>query len=177
VIVYRAVGPSHPFLWDSTSQPPARWHEPDDAPVQYFSDTPEGAWAEVLRHFHLTQPDDLEGLAKSLWTVRLPDDLRLADPDLPTDVLTGGYDTYPACREEAERIRRAGFDGIIAPSAALIDSRPWLTRGGGIIPSGIRPEPAHTIVLFGEWSGIAAHQACWEGRPADWLQPRVRWIT
>jgi hypothetical protein len=31
-------------------QPPMRWHGPGEGPVQYLSDTPTGAWAELLRH-------------------------------------------------------------------------------------------------------------------------------
>jgi hypothetical protein len=50
MIVFRHADPSLPFLWEDVGQPPARWHGDGDGPVQYFTDTPDGAWAEFLRH-------------------------------------------------------------------------------------------------------------------------------
>jgi hypothetical protein len=48
-MLFRHTDPRFPFLWESTDQPPARWHDRGEGPVQYLADTPDGAWAE----FHL----------------------------------------------------------------------------------------------------------------------------
>jgi hypothetical protein len=54
MIVYRHADPRFLFLWESAAQPSARWHGLDDEPVQYFADTPDGAWAEFLRREGIT---------------------------------------------------------------------------------------------------------------------------
>ena len=56
MIVYRHADTRLPFLWESSGQPAARWHADDEGPVQYFSETPDGAWAEFLRHEEITAP-------------------------------------------------------------------------------------------------------------------------
>lgn len=58
MIVFRQADPRYPFLWDTAAQPPARWHGPGEGPAHYFADTPAGAWAELLRHEEITDPDD-----------------------------------------------------------------------------------------------------------------------
>ena len=50
MIVFRQADPRYPFLWESPDQPAGRWHGPGEGPAHYFSDTPVGAWAELLRH-------------------------------------------------------------------------------------------------------------------------------
>ena len=55
MIVYRHADARFPFLWESADQPPARWHGSGEGPVQYFADTPDGAWAEFVRHEGITE--------------------------------------------------------------------------------------------------------------------------
>ena len=50
MIVFRQADPRYPFLWSDVSQPAARWHAVGEGPAHYFADTPDGAWAELLRH-------------------------------------------------------------------------------------------------------------------------------
>ena len=50
MIVFRHTDPRFPFLWESADQPGGRWNEAGEGPVNTFADTPEGAWAELLRH-------------------------------------------------------------------------------------------------------------------------------
>ena len=57
MILYRHADPRFPFLWESSEQPPARWHDSNEGPVHYFADTPDGAWAEFLRHEGITSED------------------------------------------------------------------------------------------------------------------------
>ena len=44
----------------------------NEAPVHYFSDTPDGAWAEFLCHEEITDPEDLPGIRRALWQRRRP---------------------------------------------------------------------------------------------------------
>ena len=68
---FRHTDPRYPFLWEDTSQPAGRWHSQDERPVQYFCDTPDGAWAEFLRHEEITEPEDLRTIRRALWAVDL----------------------------------------------------------------------------------------------------------
>jgi hypothetical protein len=54
VIVYRHCDPRFPFLWETASQPAARWQEEGEGPVHYLADTPDGAWPELLHHEGIT---------------------------------------------------------------------------------------------------------------------------
>jgi RES domain len=131
VILFRACDPRFPFLWESEAQPAARWHREGEGPVHYFADTPVGAWAEFLRHEAITDPADLAGVERSLWAVEVRR-RRYTAPRLDPAVLTGGEDTYDACRSEATRLRRRGVRGLKAPSAALRTGKAhgWRVDGG-----------------------------------------------
>lgn len=124
---FRHGDPRFPFLWEVADQPAARWHAAGDGPVQYLADTPDGAWAEFLRHEEITDPQDLPGVARRLWAVEVPDDIAdAAQVALPGDVARGGLQTYPTCQREARTLREAGATVIQARSAAL---RPGAARG------------------------------------------------
>ena len=69
---YRHCDSRFPFLWQTSAQPPARWHGPGEGPAHYFADTPVGAWAEFLRHEGIVDAADLAGVQRSLWVVELP---------------------------------------------------------------------------------------------------------
>ena len=56
MIVYRHTDPRFPFLWESAGQPGSRWNVAGEGPVNTFADTPEGAWAELLRHEEIADP-------------------------------------------------------------------------------------------------------------------------
>lgn len=117
--LFRHTDPNYPFIWGKAGQPAARWNAEGQGPVHYFATTPDGAWAEWLRHEEITEPEDLEGLKeRAMWIVEV-DDPSLARPALPTSVLVGGLDSYDQCRHEADRIRDTGAIGLRAPSAAL----------------------------------------------------------
>lgn len=160
-----------PFLWESSEQPAARWHGDGDGPVQYFSETPDGAWAEFLRHEEISEPSDLEGVRRAMWAVEVPDQ-GFAEPTLAAEVVTGEPATYPACRAEAGRLRADGTPGLIAPSAALMPGTPsgWQVDGG-MRPGPIRSE--RTIALFGRRPDLAGWCACAAGLPRADLLGRV----
>ncbi|MEE3851360.1 hypothetical protein VZC37_13525 [Gordonia sp. LSe1-13] len=69
MIVFRNYDPRFPFLWELNTQPGARWHAHGDGPVQYFADTPAGAWAEFIRHEEITDPDDLAGIQRAICAI------------------------------------------------------------------------------------------------------------
>src|SRR5579884_1774359 len=132
MIVYRHADPRFPFLWEDDEQPPARWHGHGEGPVQYLADTPDGAWAEFLRHEAISEEIELVNVRRALWAVEVPDTLKPEAPRLAQAVLTGGIATYDQCRREARRLRRDGARALRAPSAALLPggARGWKVDGG-----------------------------------------------
>lgn len=172
MIGFRHADPRFPFLWEGSSQPGARWHGDGEGPVQYFSDTPDGAWAEFLRHEEIHDPEDLLAVRRSLWAV----DLGSEEPGavkLPLETLTGEAESYCACREEARRLRRAGASALRARSAALRPGK----AGGWRVCGGLRRSAernGETIVLFGARPGALGWRAVFKGRPDEELLAAVR---
>lgn len=118
MIVFRHVPKGRPFLWESDRQPAGRWHAAGEGPVHYFADTPDGAWAEFLRHAEIEDEDELERIQRAIWAVEI-DDQKLPTPRLPQNVLTGGRHTYSTCQAEARKLRQRGVKAMAVPSAAL----------------------------------------------------------
>jgi len=173
MIVYRHADPRFPFLWESVEQPPARWNGPGDGPVQYFADTPDGAWAEFLRHEGISHQAELEGIRRSLWVIELPDDPAPQTPHLSHPVLAGGTGSYEACRKEARRLRAKGARWLRAPSAALIagGARGWKVNGG-LQPAAGRD--GFVLAVFGPRPDLVGWAAALAGRPRADLLARVR---
>jgi hypothetical protein len=172
VIAFRHVDARFPFLWESELQPEGRWHAEGQGPVQYFADTPDGAWAELLRHEEIRDEADLATIRRALWAVELPDE-PLAKPVLPPRVLRGGRASYAACQEEARRLRARGAKGLVAPSAALHDA----AAGGWRVAGGLKPareRSGKVIVLFGRRPDVVGWSAAAEGRPHRTLFAKVR---
>ena len=174
MIAYRHASPARPFLWDTTSQPGSRWHAQGEGPVHYLSDTPDGAWAEYVRRQEIRDLAGLRLVRRSLWAVDLGAE-ELATPRLPLDVLTGGRETWEACRQEARRLRAGGATGLRARSAAL---KPGMARGLRVVVGGLAPaeeRSGDTIVLFGPRPDLVGWRAAFQGRPADDLLEAVRY--
>lgn len=165
-IGYRNVAPGYPFLWADASQPPARWHGAGEGPAHYFADTPDGAWAEFVRHEELTDAEDLEGVSRSLWAVEIPDrDIEEATPlALPADTSELGY---PACQDEARRARQASASCITSSSAALADAG-GLRCESGVMVTG-DPREASVWVLFGDRSDLVGWLCVEGGAPPSHL--------
>jgi len=172
VIVFRHADPRFPFLWESASQPAGRWHATGEGPAHYFSETPDGAWAEFLRHEEITDPEDVETISRTIWAIDLPRPPR-ARPRLPAEVLHGGLASYEPCRVEARRIRRRGARGLVAPSAALLPGTPSGFKTVGRLRPGPRRRE-RVLVLFGPRPDLVGWAACHVGRPRRDLLPRVR---
>ena len=133
MILFRNSDRRFPFLWESPDQPPARWHGEGEGPVQYLADTPNGAWAEFLRHENIREEADLDGVRRALWCVDVSvAKLVIRKPSPGTRVLRGGLTSYEACRKEARRLRALGVEALEAPSAALTEGGAggWAVDGG-----------------------------------------------
>jgi RES domain len=158
-----------PFIWEAPPQPAARWHTASDAPATYTADTPDGAWAEFLRHEEITDPADLAGIRRRVWAISIPDEVvaSAARPVLPAKVITGGIATYPRCRREAARLRAGGAVALLATSAALVPGH----AGGQRVAGGLREAPpveGGVLVLFGGgWPALNGWVATDEGRPTE----------
>ena len=172
MIAFRQVDARYPFLWESTSQPAGRWHAEGGGPAHYFADTPDGAWAEFLRHEEITDPEDLATIRRQLWAVDIGDapaaSVRLSDA-----VLAGGPETYGRCQREADRLRASGARRIVARSAAL---RPG-GAGGFVVDDGVHAAASrdgNVVVVFGPPAGLIGWIAGDVARPAADLLDRVR---
>ncbi|MBX3142714.1 MAG: RES family NAD+ phosphorylase [Trueperaceae bacterium] len=174
MMLFRHTHPNFPFLWEDSAQPAARWHAAGEGLVHYFATTADGAWAELLRHEEIVEPEDLEGIARrAMWvvTVDVPES-GLDEPVLPADVLTGDTATHVACQREARRLREGGSVGLRAPSAAL--------RPGGAVrltfDGGQRFERlgSEVVVLFGSHPSLTAQLVSIGGRPDARLLEFVR---
>ena len=173
MIVYRHADPRFPFLWESAEQPPARWHGLGEGPVQYFADTPDGAWAEFLRHEGITEESDLVNVRRALWAIELPDDLPTQAPALPLPVLTGGTATYEECQKDARRLRTKGAKALRSPSAALLPrgARSWKVDGGLQLAA---ERDGTILAVFGPRPELVGWMAAFAARPRSDLLVRVR---
>lgn len=117
----------------SCSEPaatPGRYHREGKHGAWYASTIERAAWAELVRHTSKGSRLDPFLIRRRVGRARLLDVrvLNLTDEEtcrvlgvkrgeFGRDDLTG--DDYTRCQEIADRARAAGFDGILAPSAAL----------------------------------------------------------
>ncbi|MBV8846225.1 MAG: RES domain-containing protein [Bryobacterales bacterium] len=173
MILFRHADPRLPFLWENADQPRARWHGEGEGPVQYFADTPDGAWAEFIRHEGITGEAELMNVRRALWAVDVSGDWRAESPGLARQVLTGGIASYEACRKEARRLRRRGATALRAPSAALLDGG----ATGWKVDGGLRPAPKRdgiVFAFFGPRQDFVGWMAVFAGQPRSDLLARVR---
>jgi hypothetical protein len=176
VIVFRVFDSRFPFLWEvaaGSRQPPARWHGVGEGPVQYFADTPTGAWAEVLRHEEITDPADLAGLSARIWAIRIAD-VEMHEPQLPLAALTSKPAGYDTCRQEARRLRAAGAQRLQTVSAAL---KPGEGAGFRVGTTGLMRAPARdgkVIVHFGRLPEAEGWCAAEGARPEEQVLSQVR---
>ena len=172
MIGFRQVDSRYPFLWEDASQPEGRWHGPGEGPAHYFADTPDGAWAEFLRHEEISDAADLPTIRRQLWSVELGD-VKPRLVAIPHGAATGGRGTYPACQRAARSLRAAGAACIDAPSAAL---RTGAARGW-IVDAGMRrapnPRDGRVIVVFGSPRGLVGWVAADRAAPSEELLERV----
>jgi hypothetical protein len=178
-IWFRHADARYPFLRDDEHQPAARWHADGHGPAQYLADTPDGAWAEFLRHEEIVDEADLAGVSRDLWAIEIePEDEAIADPRLPEETLRGGRSTYAACRAEAARLRARGATALVAPTAGLRDNMAGgQTCSNGALQEHVASRDGRTMVLFGARSGASGWRCCHLGRPDGRVVALVRPLT
>lgn len=100
-----------------------RYHQRGGSGVWYGSDQEQAAWAELFRHFVAEGVDPFE-VRRRVGRVRvdldvldLTDERVRADLHISADDLIG--DDYAISQEIAGAAEGAGFEGVLAPSAAL----------------------------------------------------------
>jgi len=173
MIVFRQADPRYPFLWSDASQPAGRWHAEGDGPAHYFADTPEGAWAELLRHEEITDPSDAATLRRALWAVDIGD-APLKAVSLTAPAATGGLETWPACQTHARRLRARGAHRLVAASAALL---PGGVTGVEVSEGREREGPrrqGRVIVVFGPPEGLIGWKIVERAAPPAGVLSRVR---
>jgi len=172
MIVFRQADPRYAFLWSDASQPAGRWHAAGEGPAHYFADTPDGAWAELLRHEEITAPDDAATIRRALWAIEIGDE-PLQAVSLPASVLAGEYDTYETCQDHARRLRTRGARRLVAPSAALVPGgAPGYEIAAGVERSAT-PRDGRVIVAFGDPAGFVGWRVVERGAPPSDILPRV----
>jgi hypothetical protein len=143
--------------------------------VQYLADTPDGAWAEFLRHEEITDPADLDGIERTVWAVDLdPDVERMRRPALDAATLRGGLESYAVCQAAARRLRARGATGVNAPSAALLPggARGQVVREGALVEG--RRRDGRVLALFGARPAVKGWRCALRGRPHERLLALVR---
>ncbi len=157
MIWFRHADPAFAFFWESSVQPAARWHRDGEGPVQYLADTPQGAWAELLRHEGIVDADDVADLRRSLWAVDVPaaEVDGATTPRLAERSLVGGLDSYDACQREAGRLRTDGETSLRSRTAALVDGGATGNQTSGGLRQGT-PRDGGVLVLFGARPEIEA---------------------
>ena len=176
MIGFRQADPRYPFLWSDASQPAARWHGDGDGPAHYFADTPDGAWAELLRHEEIHDPADVSTIRRALWAVELGDE-PAETATLKPAVMTGGRDSYWACQEHARKLRGRGAKRLVAPSAALA---PGGAAGRHVVDALERqaqPRDGRVIAIFGDPARLIGWKAVEHGAPPAGLLSRVRHLA
>jgi hypothetical protein len=153
MIVFRHAHPSFPFVWSKENVCEGRWNRANEGPVNYFADTPDGAWAEFLRHEEIREIEDLSYVRRALWAVEIPDEADVydvsAEAPVSRDVLVGDPKSYAQCQQLKDAAMRKGFNMLKAPSAALARGSRGVRVSGGTTRPG--PVARETIfALFGD---------------------------
>jgi RES domain-containing protein len=112
-----------PF-WSRQNSRPGRWHRRGDPPTQYWSMTPDAAWAELIRAENLRSEAELDLVRMPIWACRVPmvgllnlTDIDVQDAQGITEPELVG-DSWTPCQELGGKVR-ATCAGVIAPCAAL----------------------------------------------------------
>jgi hypothetical protein len=169
-VAFRYSNYDTPF-WVRPNSEPGRWHWVGDGATQYLSTTVDGAWAELIRAEELRSEQEIELVRMPMWVAEVHVQ-RIADystfekaeaAGFPPDALID--DDHSRCREEGRRLREGGFQGVVAPSAALSDSNNLTLFGPRIASTWeLRPLLASSIPVM----KIAV------GAPPEGIVERVR---
>ncbi|MBS1886473.1 MAG: RES family NAD+ phosphorylase [Actinobacteria bacterium] len=122
-VAFRYSNYDTPF-WARPNSESGRWHSAGDEPTQYLSTTVEGAWAELIRTAEISSEPEVALIRMPMWAAQVhPKRLadyrtfeRAAAAGFPPDALVD--EDYSRCQAEGRRLRAAGFQGVLSPSAA-----------------------------------------------------------
>jgi len=112
-----------PF-WARDNSRPGRWRRVGHPPTQYWSLTPEAAWAELIRHEGLYEEGELDLVRMPFWVCRIPKsslvDLRFPEFQERYGLDAGDLidDNWQACQTARDALESEAR-GVLAPSAAL----------------------------------------------------------
>lgn len=125
--VFRYSNYDSPF-WARNNRTPGRWHAVGDGATQYLALVPNGAWAELARAERLRHEAELAEVRMPIWAARVTQH-DIVDYRTFAHAEAAGFepsalvdDDYARCQHEGNRLREAGFAGVLAPSAALPDA-------------------------------------------------------
>lgn len=112
-------------LWTRPNTSALRWNRARQEATQYLSLTVEGSWAELIRAERLRSVQELRLVSMPMWVLRVRE-MGIADYSSFEKAQDAGFppealvsEDYERCEAEADRLRAAGFRGVLAPSAAL----------------------------------------------------------
>jgi RES domain-containing protein len=164
-VAFRYSNYDTPF-WVRPNTDEGRWHRREDGPTQYLSVTVEGAWAELIRTEGLRSEAEVALLRMPMWVADL-DVHRIADYGTFEKADRAGFapdalfdEDYSHCQVEGSRLRSSGYQGVLAPSAALPGSTnvtlfgPRIASRWGISPSLASSIPATRIAVGAPPEGI-----------------------
>src|ERR1700761_6794857 len=127
-------------------------HRGGDEPTQYLSTSVEGAWAELIRTAEIASEPEVALIRMPMWVTqihlkRIADYgtfERAAAAAFPPDALVD--EDYSRCQVEGRRLREAGFQGVLSPSAALPGATNLTVFGPRIASSwNVRPVLASSV--------------------------------
>jgi hypothetical protein len=162
-------------LWARPNTRDGRWHRAHTQSTQYLSFSVDGSWAELVRWENLQTPEEIRLVRMPMWVLRLRES-RLADyskferaeeAGFPPEALVD--EDYSRCQDEADRLRAAGFRGVLAPSASC-PGEVNLTLFGPRIAVTWDTPAAKLLVSFVPTKQLAV------GHPPELVLPRVRHV-
>lgn len=150
-VAFRYSNYDTPF-WVRSNSEAGRWHSIGDGPTQYLSTTVEGAWAELIRAEGLGAEAEVALIRMPMWVAEIHVQ-QIADYGSFEKAAKAGFspealveDDYSRCQEEGERLRLAGYQGVLAPSAALPGVTNLTLFGPKVASSwGVRPLLASSV--------------------------------
>lgn len=127
-VAFRYSNYDTPF-WVRPNSEPGRWHSFGDGATQYLSTTVDGAWAELIRSEELRTEQGTALVRMPIWVAEVHVQ-RIADYGTFDKADAAGFppealieDDFSLCQAEGRRLRGAGVQGVLAPSAALAGSK------------------------------------------------------
>ena len=124
MIVFRQVDARYPFLWEDASQPAGRWHGDGEGPAHYFADTPDGAWAEFIRHEEIDDVADLPTIRRQMWAVEIGNEPRESRSCFLAAI--GERHDEGLRRVNAREVKNQFERRVVAPMHVLDHDQEWL---------------------------------------------------